>query len=223
KGTFEFPELNTTVWTAKENTTITLNFRLKYSNCELPDNVTIILKKKTKESGRSADFCTIRQRNGLCRIPLVKNGCGCDGLERGLYQLKRTVNRSDNAVWIWTSADERVEDKELIFNILYIITNMTAFIGQPLQMDFPFRTHTQNETVCQLSQLAAESGTADLGPEKVDNVPSNDTGLRSGQKQMNRDSQTRNDGDVILGVGPTARATNQREPTSQHPDDYMNP
>nr|KAG5685541.1 hypothetical protein BaRGS_009937 [Batillaria attramentaria] len=61
--------------------------------------------------------------------------------------MTKTVDRSDNTLWQWTSSNGMVEDKIITFNILCkpefnetaVETNISVSVGQALEMEFPVR------------------------------------------------------------------------------------
>ncbi|KAK7479597.1 hypothetical protein BaRGS_00029146 [Batillaria attramentaria] len=107
---FEFPTLKGKVFSAEENTTVSLPFRLDTANCSTKTNFTVGVSKNKHLS----ILCQLRHLNERCKSGTPV--CVCPE-EDGLYRFQKTVERTDSATWNWWTSDNLTENTKLTFDV----------------------------------------------------------------------------------------------------------
>ncbi|KAK7465141.1 hypothetical protein BaRGS_00037671, partial [Batillaria attramentaria] len=159
---FEFPTLNDSTLTAKENSTIILPFYINTDqSCNLSDNVTI--RVQVLDGEIIADVCSIRHSSESCYAPGLENGCECKN-GTGFYHLKKTADRIDNIRWLFTTDDGMVRDKEITFNILYPATveGVTLMSDDNETLSLPVEPGPPHFEEGRVNRIAENTGRVDL-------------------------------------------------------------
>ncbi|KAK7478059.1 hypothetical protein BaRGS_00030735 [Batillaria attramentaria] len=114
-----FPTLNhSLILTAQENKDVVLTFQLE-SSCSLPNNFDIeVIKSDTSRHTIRAVVCSIQHIDGVCYVSMPSN-CTCK--QNGMYELRRTVQMTDSAVWIWRTKTDKLRETEVYFNITAVL------------------------------------------------------------------------------------------------------
>ncbi|KAK7473514.1 hypothetical protein BaRGS_00035231, partial [Batillaria attramentaria] len=147
---FEFPAVKESAITAQESENVTLSFTLNKPNCVDDDfeDFNIEITKVGKDSN-PATYCSIRHKNGTCTN--ADRGCTCPG-DDGSYQWTKTVDRKDNAKWVWHTSNKMTTKEEVLINVLClhvlenIQKNLTVMAGQSENITVGVQSHAQLES-----------------------------------------------------------------------------
>ncbi|XP_070202120.1 uncharacterized protein [Littorina saxatilis] len=116
---FKFPILDDShVHQLAAGTRLNLTFELNTTECRnIKDNYSITVSKKDKTKNIFTDVCKmIIYQNGTC-FSFRPEECVC-GEKKGLYYLRKVVDKSDGTLWKWKVNDTRIaEIKEITFFI----------------------------------------------------------------------------------------------------------
>ncbi|KAK7473513.1 hypothetical protein BaRGS_00035230, partial [Batillaria attramentaria] len=152
---FEFPEVKEGAITTQESENVTFHFTVIKTNCGDDDfedfNIDIT---KVGKDGNAATYCSIRHRNGTCTN--ADRGCTCPG-DDGSYQWSKTVDRKDNAKWVWHTTNKMTTKEEVLINVVCldvlenIPRNLTVMAGQSENLIVGVVSHAQLESMfCKL-------------------------------------------------------------------------
>ncbi|KAK7089243.1 hypothetical protein V1264_024767 [Littorina saxatilis] len=123
----EFPSLSPDLTiSAKENTTVTIPFRLvtDKTSCGDEDVPYIYVSHPTETDPPACIFKLIP--SGNCWPSIPKPECLCDGSVKGGAVFSKTVTREDSGTWFFTNSDGIARKRNITLNVEYQIINPTS-------------------------------------------------------------------------------------------------
>lgn len=111
---FEFSPLSDLQLAGKENMTVNITFNIRNLNCTIWDNLKMLVSKFDKRRKVFDHVCSIRHVKGVCTPP-ASGLCLC--LSPNKYLFTKTLHRSDNTQWKWSTDDQSVDMKIIQFNV----------------------------------------------------------------------------------------------------------